>query len=302
MMKNNATAMVLASFVGDTFALGAHWIYDTNLIDEKIGRVDSLLKPRDDSFHAGKEKGDFTHYGDQALILLESIVKAKGFSLPTFASYWQNMFADYKGYLDKATKGALDNFNQGIAPEKSGFDSSDLGGAARVAPLIYCYREDLDDLIAAAKAQTAMTHRATATIEGAAFIARTVYEVLHGATPTEAIEASLEEGINDIDLDARIRGSLDSTGKDTRTAIGQFGQMCAIAAALPGAIHLVTTYEKDLESALIENVMAGGDSVARGMVAGMILGAHLGIEAIPENWLKEMRQYEHITQLLQQIA
>ena len=55
-----------------------------------------------------------------------------------------------------------------------------------------------------------------------------------------------------------------------------FGQMCGIAAALPGAIHLVLTYPEDLGTALSENVMAGGDSAARGMAVGMILGAALG--------------------------
>ena len=35
-MKSNATAMVLASMVGDSPALAAHWIYDTKQIDEQI--------------------------------------------------------------------------------------------------------------------------------------------------------------------------------------------------------------------------------------------------------------------------
>ncbi|MGA2940205.1 MAG: ADP-ribosylglycohydrolase family protein, partial [Syntrophobacteraceae bacterium] len=41
----------------------------------------------------------------------------------------------------------------------------------------------------------------------------------------------------------------------------------------------------NLREALVENVMAGGDSAARGLVVGMILGAHLGFEAIPSEWL-----------------
>ena len=58
--------------------------------------------------------------------------------------------------------------------------------------------------------------------------------------------------------------------------IKQFGQMCGIAAALPGALHLVLKYPDDLRTALVENVMAGGDSAARGMVVGMMLGAPSG--------------------------
>jgi ADP-ribosylglycohydrolase len=67
---------------------------------------------------------------------------------------------------------------------------------------------------------------------------------------------------------------------------------------MPGVIHLIATYESDLETALVENVMAGGDSAARGLAAGMILGAHLGIKAIPLEWLGDMRAYDTIMELL----
>jgi ADP-ribosylglycohydrolase len=112
------------------------------------------------------------------------------------------------------------------------------------------------------------------------------------------METALEEGVADLDLDIRIRGGLDTGGKDTRTVIKKFGQMCGIAAALPGAIHLIATYENDLRTALIENVMAGGDSAARGLVVGIILGAHLGRSAIPDEWLTCMTQFPHISALL----
>ena len=63
-MENAAKAMVLGSFVADSLALGAHWIYDTALIQKELGRVDALRAPRPDSYHPSKKKGEFTHYGD----------------------------------------------------------------------------------------------------------------------------------------------------------------------------------------------------------------------------------------------
>ena len=59
--------MVLASFAADSLALGAHWIYDTESISKMFGRVDTFLKPSPNSYHATKDKGAFTHYGDQTL-------------------------------------------------------------------------------------------------------------------------------------------------------------------------------------------------------------------------------------------
>jgi ADP-ribosylglycohydrolase len=37
------------------------------------------------------------------------------------------------------------------------------------------------------------------------------------------------------------------------------------------------------------------------MMAGMILGAHGGMAAIPEHWLSDMNSYENIRQLLESI-
>lgn len=300
-MTTQATAMILASFAADSLALGAHWIYDTDVIDRQIGLVNTLLAPLPDSYHAGKKSGQFTHYGDQTLVLLESLARTGTFSLPDFAASWQQLFADYHGYVDKATSTTLDNRGRSLPLDRCGSTSSDLGGAARIAPLVYRYQHDREALLTAARQQTAFTHNNPATLAGTTFIARTAWAVLQGADPVSAMEQALEEGVDDIDLDIRIRGGLDSGGKDTRTVIKKFGQMCGIAAALPGAIHLIVTYTEDLKTALVENVMAGGDSAARGMVAGMILGAHLGLAAVPEAWLADMEKTDTIAALLRSI-
>jgi ADP-ribosylglycohydrolase len=297
-MTSQATAMVLASFAADSLALGAHWIYDTEEIDRQVGRMEGLRKPLPGSYHPTKEKGEFTHYGDQSLVLLEFLAETKDFSLAGFAAAWKRFFAGYNGYIDKATATTLDNMNKDVPLDQCGSHSSELGGAARIAPLLFYYGNHRKQLLESVRQQTAMTHNNPAALAGAEFIAKTVWDVLHGIRPVTALENTLEEGVADIDLDIRIRAGLDSAGKDTRTVIKKFGQMCSIAAALPGVIHLVTTYENDLKTALIENVMAGGDSAARGLVTGMILGAYLGRKAIPEEWLTDMVKFEHISRLL----
>lgn len=298
-MTTREEAMVLMSLAADSLALGAHWIYDTELIEQRIGRVDRLLPPLPDSYHAGKARGEFTHYGDQALVLLESLAAIGVFSLADFAERWRRLFSGYRGYVDKATSATLANMDRLLPPEQWGSTSSDLGGAARIAPLVYWYRDDLDRLLIAVREQTAMSHNNPATLAGAEFIARTVQGVLAGAPPRQAMDEALEAGVADIDLDNRIRAGLDSADKETKTVIARFGQMCGIAAALPGAIHLILRYVDDPATGLVENVMAGGDSAARGLVAGMVLGAHRGAETIPKEWLAGMIKHEHIHKLLE---
>ena len=74
-MSDNAKAMVLASFAADALSLGVHWIYNTNVIDKKWGRVENYFKPERSTFHPTKDLGEFTHYGDQTLVLLKSVAE-----------------------------------------------------------------------------------------------------------------------------------------------------------------------------------------------------------------------------------
>lgn len=77
-MQEQAKAMVLASFAADSLALGAHWIYDTAKIDQQFGRISDLLPPHEGTYHPTKKRGDFTHYGDQSLHLLQYLASHQG--------------------------------------------------------------------------------------------------------------------------------------------------------------------------------------------------------------------------------
>jgi ADP-ribosylglycohydrolase len=303
-MKDKARAAVMASFAADSPALGAHWIYETERIEEALGRVDRLLSPPEGSHHAGKQAGDFTHYGDQTLVLLESTAESGGFSLEGFARSWRDFFSGhggYVGYVDYATAETLEGFSSGKGPEKAGSTSTELGGAARIAPVVYACCNDVDAMVKAARAQTAMTHRTEPAVRAAEFLARVVHRVLSGSAPAEAVAAVRDEGFGRGDFGMWIQDGLDSAGRDTRGAIAAFGQHCAVMSTLPSVIHLVVRYPDDLETALVENVMAGGDSAARGMAAGMILGARLGPGAVPEAWVAGLSARQRIVESLDRI-
>lgn len=298
-MNDTAQAMVLASLVADSLALGAHWIYDTEKIAREIGRVDRLLAPPEKSYHPTKKRGEFTHYGDQTLLLLESIAEKGAFNLASFAGSWRQFSETTTAYLDHASKDTLLNLSKGKSARESGSASTDLGGPARIAPLVYRYRNDLTALLAAVKEETAFTHTGPGVADGAEFIARTAFSVVHGATPGEAVAEALAHGIADIDLDLRLRKAADSADRESLLVIKEFGQTCAINAALPGAVHLILRYPGNLREALIENVMAGGDSAARGLVIGMVLGAAGGLAAIPDIWLKDLVALQAIRRCLE---
>lgn len=293
-MNPNIKSGIMAAFVADALSLGVHWVYDISLIKERYGRLDRIVKPEIAQFHKDKHKGDFTHYGDQMFLLLESLSNCSHFDLDDFAVRWQTMFKDYNGYLDGATRKTIINFESGKSPEASGSDSTDLGGASRMVPLALWYAEKLETFIKHAERQTAMTHNHPQVIGSARFFAITALETLGGLAPVAAIEEAVKKMPPGSPVAQKVILGLKSVKKETVQAISGFGQMCETDAALPGTIHLIAKYPKDIETALIENIMAGGDSSARGILCGFILGIFNGMEAIPQGWMEDMNAFSKI--------
>ncbi|MCA1943895.1 MAG: ADP-ribosylglycohydrolase family protein [Desulfovibrio sp.] len=303
-------AAVLGAFLGDTMALGLHWNYNAadiaslaapHLVD---GRLAGPLPPAPGSYHAGKAAGDGTHYGDQALVLLESLAPSEdaptgGFMLHRFYHAWLTLFqGGYAGYVDGATRGTLERFAAGATAEDGGSPSTDLAGAARMAPLLAIYGQDLPALLTAARAQTRMTHNHAQVLDAAAFFSRAVAHLLHGAPVVEALLTAAEAGYATSHIQDWVRAGLASKDVETVAAIEEFGQSCAVASAFPAVIHLCASYADDLALGITRNVLAGGDSAARGMAVGMLLGAHGGMDALPGAWLDGLTARPRILALL----
>jgi ADP-ribosylglycohydrolase len=302
-MHDKRKAMVMASFAADALALGVHWIYDIDEIYENHGTVDAFLKPAGDSYHPTREKGDFTHYGDQTMVLLQSVAARGGFDLEDFSLRWRKLFADYRGYVDGATRKTLAWYAKGKDPGSAGSHSNDFSGAARIAPLAYRFSGDEAALVIAARMQTKMTHNDPATIDTAEFFARTAFRVLGGTSPVEAMEAvAAMETFELSPISMWVEQGIKSRSQESIPVIGRFGQACAVNQVFSGVVHLIAKYQGDLEAALVQSVMAGGDSAARGIVVGMVLGAHQGMEALPVKWVDALNRKEEIIALLDEIS
>ena len=300
-MKDNRYSLVMASFAADSLALGVHWIYDTEKIERDFGRVDVLRNPLPSSYHPGKEKGEFTHYGDQTFVLLESLSARKAFDLSDFSARWRTLFKSYRGYVDQATQMTLQNLAQGKAIEDAGSSSTDLSGAARIAPLVFLYHNDPEPLVKAARAQTRMTHNTPLVLDSAEFFARVCCKVLKGISPVKAMTEVAVQRFKGRPLSAWVKTGVEFAGEDSISTIARFGQSCHTDEAFPGVVHLIASYERDLKEALVQAVMAGGDSAGRGMMVGMVLGAYLGDDGIPKEWSSGLKRGSDISSLLKQM-
>jgi ADP-ribosylglycohydrolase len=282
-MTDPKEKMLWSVFAADALSLGAHWVYNTRVIDKKFGRPDKLETPLT-SYHKGKGKGDFTHYGDQTLLLLEALAGMPRFDLQVWADNWKGFFDTYTGYFDSATKTTLERMAAGEGPTTCGSDSDDLAGAARIAPLIYAYTDRPEALESAVTAATALTHNHPRVIEAALLTSRATLRILDGAAPLAALEAAVDAHDYGDGLREAFEAGVASKEQETRQVIADFGQACSVEAALPGVFHLVAKYQGDLGEALVQNVMAGGDNAARGMLVATLLGAHGGSGDLPADW------------------
>lgn len=302
-MTDNAKAMVLGSFLGDSLALGVHWIYDQNQIAQAHGRLDGLKAPHPGSYHPTKQAGDFTHYGDQAFLLLQCVADSSGFDPVGFSGRWRAMFeGGYTGYVDRATRNTLSQLAAGWEPQDAGSASDDLAGASRIAPLVYAYRNNLDAMIAACRAQAALTHNNGKILDAAEFFARTTHAVLTGASPVEAMTAALEGRFPGSPLHAWFKLGLDAAAEDSLLAIARFGQSCHVDGAFQSVVQLIARHQGAPAEALVDSAMAGGDSAARNIIVGMVLCAQSGMEGIPQGWLDALAKKGEIEALLARIA
>jgi len=84
---------------------------------------------------------------------------------------------------------------------------------------------------------------------------------------------------------------------DDRTAIHALGPGWCGDDALAVAIYCALKYETDFDKALIAAVNHGGDSDSTGAITGNILGAYLGLSAIPEKYTKNLELLDVITEI-----
>lgn len=264
------------SLHGDAIALGPHWIYEPEDIARRFGKITEPTDPPSDLYHAGKKKGDQTHYGDQTLCLLHSIRDNGGkFDPAHFAVRWRAMWDGYGDYFDKATKQTLAALDEGVPWEKAGSDSTELGGAARLGALLTSDAvENEESLVAASRAQTGITHRSEISLATAEFLARAVYRRLHGMPLGEALDSATanSQGADFAGWLAQA-GNLAESGASGAEIVAQTGASCGIPQALPATMALALRHGKGTPlAALCENAAAGGDSAARGLVLGLLLG------------------------------
>lgn len=315
-IRDRFRGAIWGQFVGDAAALGAHWIYNLSELQRSYpSGIQGFEPPLEGHYHYGKNPGDQTHYGEAALILLESVAELRRFDPCDFGERFVAYFGspNYQGYRDKATRETLENYalSREVNPREpfdfqQGADDDQLAGPSRIAPVVVAHFKD-ENLLAVVETATRVcqnNERAVGYVKAQALILRELLQGrdVHGAIHrTEEMVGQVVQGLLKSEIVKKTRQAMDATLKKVVDATLEFGQSCPLGSSFPSSIQAFAKNPDSYPETILATIRAGGDSAGRASMSGAWLGAHLGVEEIPVEWRDKLSARERIEQAVEKL-
>lgn len=283
---------IWGQFVGDAACLGSHWIYDPSELKRCYPRLSGFEPPMTGHYHAGKVPGDQTHYGDAALLLLQSVADLGRFDPVDFGRRFVEVMGSalYPGYRDHATRETLALYRANEGPDydfQQGAHDDQPATVTRLAPVVAAHLAD-SDWQAPVERLTRVCqnhHRASAYARAHGAILRALLAGSALSAASESVAASLAEGYPmEIEAAVNIRRALAASAEPVVEAAPRFGLSCPLAQSFPAALQAALAHADDFRRAILATLAAGGDNAGRAALVGAWLGATLGLQGIPAEW------------------
>ena len=319
-LKNRAKGMVLGQFLGDAASLGVHWIYNTKEIEHLHPQgLQGFEAPAEGHYHAGKLAGDPTHYGDAAWVLLEALARETTFNVTTFGRAFVEKMdpgKGYSGYFDSATRGTLENYRNHLEVSQEpydfqeGADDDQLATISLLAVLIGFYvarnggiPADRTALFEQVKILTHVRQQNDRAVAYCQAHTRLLLELLAGRDIHSAfhhVEEQLDtEDKLDREVRRKLRDAFQLKHKGTVEATDFLGQSCPLICSFPSAVQATAKHNEDFQTAIIETVKAGGDNAGRAAMIGSWIGARIGVDELPQEWIRKLNRSEKIFTILE---
>ena len=212
-------------------------------------------------------------------------------------------------YALKCLKNGGDRAEDYITQKQT--DSKGCGGVMRVAPMgLTDFLPDMETLDLEGAQLAAITHGHSLGYLPAAVLTHIVHRLAfqeNGKMPlkdivTEAIETSEKVFAGDKHLEAhsaliRLAVELSENGEGDLANIHRLGEGWVADEALAIALYCALRYQDDFSAGLIASVNHHGDSDSTGAIAGNILGALHGWEAMDEKWKTNLELVDEILEI-----
>lgn len=197
----------------------------------------------------------------------------------------------------------------GVSGDRSGVFSAGNGPAMRSPLLGVCCGHDLERLRGLVRASTRITHTDPKAEYGALAVALAAYTActFPEATPTafcrllrETLEPEAEALLKLVEHAA---ASAQLTTVEFANEIGMTNGVSGyIYHTVPVVLHAWFRYPKDVRTAIQEIIACGGDTDTTGAILGGIVGAGVGAENLPTNWLTDLWEWPRTVVWIRQLG
>lgn len=199
----------------------------------------------------------------------------------------------------------VERYESGIRWDRAGLvDSKGCGSAMRVATIGYFYQHDEARLHAVAEASSSITHRHPTAIAAAVAAAYAVKLALDDILPSQYLSRIMQftEGMSE-EMDAALyRVGHAGAWTDEEAALNHIGQGWVGEEAVALALYCVLRYPDDYVACVRRAANTNGDSDSVACIAGGIMGARLGLGAIPSEWRLRCENHAYLEALAERMG
>jgi ADP-ribosyl-[dinitrogen reductase] hydrolase len=335
--KNRIIGAILGAFIGDALGVGCQWYYEPgllekdfgpwidNYVDPKVGSTARWAKVMEHRFEKGVRAGDGSQTAYFIKMMLESVAKNKGYDRDDFTKRMDTFLGNLDGdpgdpyagiWTDEAVRVVRKARLSGVSWNDTSFyspaDSADC--AMRGVVLAAAYRNPIE-LIEMASQDTKLFFQDRFLIGHLL-----TYILFVQAIINEIPLLDLRQYLRKLGDDHQIMKHIlnfDSIGCPAKGEVALdpdfrsisaskfckvYGLDCQALNLLPAAYYLSYRYNDNFELAVLSAINSGGNNMARATLTGGIVGAMVGIDGIPERFIKGLSLGEKYLKLANDIA
>jgi len=247
----------------------------------------------------------------QAMLVSGGEVEAFRRDLARRLRYW---LLGVPASIGLATARAVIKLWLGFSPERSGVFSAGNGPAMRSAILGAAYRNEPSKLRKLVCASTRITHRDPKAEYGALAVAlaaqlaalatdgtvepldfqRQLQETLKGEQASEFLTLT-QKAVESVERHESTEMFAESLG------LGK-GVSGYVYHTVPVALHAWMSNQKDFQKAVLKTIRCGGDTDTTAAIVGGIIGAGVGPQGIPEDWIETLWEWPRTVDWMQELG
>jgi ADP-ribosylglycohydrolase len=220
--------------------------------------------------------------------------------LHAYAAFMTTPGSHNDTYAESYHRDFFANYALGIPLQQcagsEGHDTASIGGLVGLPPVVVAtfLQHGLAAVDQALLTHLRSTHRSTKLERYALLLGKMLPRLLQDPEPNVGpLACTVAESLGFPAKRVVERVNRDQLSDD-QVIGGMLSSACYIEQSFPAVLYLAARYPDDFEAALVANTNAGGDNCHRGALVGALLGAALGLQAIPERWIRGLRSREEL--------